>query len=290
MSKTKDTIEDEKEFANKETEASEPKDYNYTDEAKAHLHTFRNKPLLGTSSVVGVLAKNLTWWSAELSAVECLEAGDKIPTIRAEYLEAKVKGKPGIDALQKKYPIFKKARFAHFNDKNDKADKGTDMHELMENYVKECMNSFNGKPYALDSASRGAIDKRLENFIDWSVKEVDKFIWSEIHCYSEGMWVGGISDVGVQLKDGRVGIIDFKSSRDSFDSQFIQVAGYDLQITENGGFTKNGVKIFTLPKPITFYGIIPFGAEEFKVDIRGDVDTLKECFRACVTLYRNTTH
>lgn len=286
MSKIKDTIEDEKNFANKEILVNEPGDYTYTDEAKAHLHTFKNKPLLGTSSIVGVLAKNLTWWSAELSAVECLEAGELIPTIREEYLEAKKKGKPGIDALQKKYPIFKKARFAHFVDKNDKADKGTDMHELLENYIKFCIEENDSKPTVTYSAT----SKYVNDFKNWAYENVEKFLWSEIHCYSESMWVGGISDVGVQLKDGRVGILDFKSSKESYDSQFIQDAGYDLQITENGGFTKNGVKMFTLPKPISFYGIVPFGSEEFKVDMRGDVETLKECFKACVVLYKNTSH
>ena len=286
MSKIKDELENQKDFANKETEVNEPKDYNYTDESKAHLHTFKNKPLLGTSSAMGVLAKNLTWWSAELSAIECLEAGEKIPTIREEYLVAKAKGKIGIDNLQKKYPIFKKARFAHFNDKNTKADKGTDMHEQLELYVKSCIEQNDSKP----SKDYNSTFKYVNDFKEWAFENVEKFLYSEVHCYSESMWVGGISDLAVQLKDGRVGILDFKSSRESFDSQFIQCAGYDLQITENGGFTKNGVKIFTLPKPITFYGIIPFGAEEFKVDIRGDVETLKECFKACVVLYRNTTH
>jgi hypothetical protein len=290
MSKIKDELEEINRFANAELEASEPKDYKYTDEKNAHLHTFRDKPLLGTSTVVGVLAKNLTWWASELSAVECLEAGELIPTIREEYLEAKKKGKPGIDALQKKYPIFKKARFAHFNDKNDKADKGTDMHKLMEDYVKLCFSNNNAVPMMMTEELKKVSDKRLVYFSSWCVENVEKFLWSEIHCFSETLWVGGISDVGVLLKDGRVGIIDFKSSKDSFDSQFIQCSGYDIQITENGGFTKDGLKTFTLPKPISFYGIIPFGSEEFKVDIRGDVETLKECFRACVVLYKNTTH
>jgi len=108
----------------------------YFFEKSKHYHSFDEKPLLGISTICNVIAKNLTWWSAELSAVECLEVGEKIPTIREEYLEAKAKGKVGIDALQKKYPIFKTARFAHFNDRNTKADKGTDLHEILEKFCK----------------------------------------------------------------------------------------------------------------------------------------------------------
>lgn len=118
--------------------------YRYTDtEEKKHLHEIEHngewKPLTGTSSAVSeVLAKNLTWWSAELSAVECLEVGEKIPTIRQEYLEAVASDdkKKAIDALQKKYPLFKKARFAHFEKKNETAKSGTDLHEILERFCR----------------------------------------------------------------------------------------------------------------------------------------------------------
>ncbi len=53
----------------------------YQFDDKQHLHLLDGKPLTGTSSVGNVLSKPLTWWSAELSAVECLEAGEKIETI-----------------------------------------------------------------------------------------------------------------------------------------------------------------------------------------------------------------
>ena len=87
MSKIKDTIIDKvSEIAN---------EYKYIDEGKEHLHTYLGKPLLGTSTVVGVLSKNLTWWAAETAAVECLEAGEHIPGIREEYrVQQRYGGKP----------------------------------------------------------------------------------------------------------------------------------------------------------------------------------------------------
>lgn len=261
--------------------------YKYTDEKGEHMHTFDSKPLFGCSTVVGVLAKNLTWWAAEHAAVTALESGEHIPTIRSEYLEAKKLGKPGIDALQKKYPIFKKARFAHNEDKNKKAEQGTDMHAIMEEYVKKCIKENKGVPYPFHTPGE---DKRLSDFIDHSVENFARFIWSEIHGYNEDLWVGGITDLGVELKNGEIGIIDFKSSKDTFDSQFIQCAGYDLLISKHGGFDADGNKIYELPKPLTFYGIIPFGAEIFKVDYRHNVDELKKGFESCVTLHKLTNH
>lgn len=251
--------------------------YKFIDENKKHLHTLDDKPLLGISTVCGVIAKNLTWWSAELSAVECLEAGEKIPTIREEYLEAKVKGKEGIDELQKKYPIFKTARFAHFVDKNNKADKGTDLHAELERFVKNTMEN-----------RMATYDDKIMPFITWAEENVEKFLWSELHCYSLGMWCGGISDCGVQLKNGQIGILDFKSAKESYDSHFIQCAGYDLLLSENGGFTQDGKKIFQLDKPIEFYGVVPFGAKQFTVDLKYDTDGLREGFKSCMCLYKLT--
>ncbi len=258
--------------------------YKYIDEKGEHLHTLEGKPLIGTSKVVGVIAKPLTWWAAELAAVECLEAGEKIPTIREEYLLAcgSSDKKKAIDELQKKYPLFKKARFAHFADKNEKADKGTNMHAELEQYVKLMISEQEGKPLEMN----GYNHKAVETFAKWAVQNVARFLFSEIHCYSEKMWTGGISDCGFEDKNGKVGIIDFKSSKDAFISQFIQIAGYDLEISENGGYTAEGKKIFELEKPVSYCVVFPFGSEMPTVIPNYDVETLREGFKSALTLYK----
>ena len=40
-------------------------------------------------------------------------------------------------------------------------------------------------------------------FIKWAKANVDKFLWSEGHCYSEKYWIGGIGDGGYMTKDGK---------------------------------------------------------------------------------------
>lgn len=257
-------------------------EYKFEDENKKHLHTFTGKPLLGASTVCGVIAKNLTWWAAEMAAVECLEVGEKIPTIREEYLAACAAPdkKIAIDGLQKKYPIFKAARFAHFKRKNEAAKDGTDLHAELENFVKAFQY---GSPILPEF-----FDPKIRNFILWFIENVDKVLWSELHGYSTTMWVGGISDCAVKLKDGKVGIIDFKSAKEAYDSMFVQCAGYDLLISENGGFNASGYPIFKLHQPIDFYAIVPFGAPEFTIDFRYDVEAYREGFKAAVVLYKLT--
>jgi len=130
----------------------------------------------------------------------------------------------------------------------------------------------------------------IQSFINWTNENVDKFLWSELHCYSLEMWCGGITDCGVLLKNGQVGILDFKSAKESYDSHFIQCAGYDLLISENGGFTSEGKKIFQLDKPIEFYGVVPFGAKEFTVDFKYDTVGLREGFKSASCLYKLTNY
>lgn len=280
MSKIKDTIIDKVNEVENE--------YKYIDENKAHLHTYLGKPLLGTSTVVGVLSKNLTWWSAELAAVECLESGENIPTIREEYLKAKELGKEGIDALQKKYPIFKKARFAHFVDKNDKAERGTDMHAIMEEYVKRCINENHGIPFPVfDSLENEKDDIKLQNFVNWATSNVIAFLFSEKNVYSDRMWTGGIFDVMFERKDGKICIGDFKSSKEAYLSQFIQIAGYDIQQKENGIFTPEGYKLSDGLNVEAYY-IFPFGSDKFNVEVKYGLDELRNGFENCVNLYKLT--
>lgn len=244
-----------------------------------HVHTFEERPLTGTSSIGNVLAKNLTWWAAELAAIECLEAGIQIPGIREEYTEAAAKfgdkKKFAIDALQKKYPIFKKARFAHFNKKNDTAKAGTDLHAELERFVKDQIHN-----------RVGTYDPKIQPFIDWSAKNVKRFLWSEAHCYSTELWIGGIIDAGAELIDDKIVIFDFKSSKETFISQFLQATGYAIQIEENGLFNDQGNQILKLDRPIDGVAIVPFGAEVIEPAFRYDMESYKRGFRSAVDLYR----
>ena len=253
--------------------------YRFVDENKEHLHLLDERPLTGTSSVVNVLAKNLTWWAAETAAVECLEAGIKIPTIREEYEQARISSdkKQAIDALQKKYPIFKKARFAHYDDKNKKADKGVDLHAELEHWVKAQMGKHPVK---------AKYDARIKPFTDWCAKEVKSFIASEGHCYSEKLWVGGITDLIPELNNGELAVLDFKSSKEAFPGQFIQCGGYAIEIEENGLLSQDGKYAMKLDRPITKLIVVPFGAEVVVPEIKSNVEDWKKGFRDATGLYR----
>lgn len=256
----------------------------YKFDAELHAHTFDGKPLIGTSRVGDVVAKNLTWWAAECAAVECLEAGVKITTIREEYLAACASPdkKKAIDALQKKYPVFKKARYAHNEKKKESAGKGTDMHAELEKYVKACIETNDGKPLA-------TVDGHEQVFIfaKWAVQNVKKFLWSEMHCYSAYLWLGGVSDCGYEDINGNIGVIDFKSSKEAYVTQYWQATGYGMEIEENGGYNAEGDKIFDLEgKKIHHVCIFPFGAEKPEPQFNYDMEGNKQAFLSCLTIYK----
>jgi hypothetical protein len=269
-------------------------DYKFVDEKREHLHTLDGKPLIGTSTACGIIGKDgaLAWWAAELAAVEALSTEAFYPELRGEFQAVKAlpdvkERKAAMDALQKKYPAFKAARFAHYNAKNDAADKGVDMHAELEQYVKACIENNKGVPVP----TGGAIEhKAVKAFAAWAVEHVERFLLSEAHCYSERLWVGGITDCVAKMKDGRLAVIDFKSSKDAYYGQFVQAGGYALLLEEKGAFTAEGKPIITMMSPvhkITALYVVPFGSSDPTPREHLDVEGRKQNFEAAVHLYKS---
>lgn len=264
----------------------------YTFNEKDHIHLLNGEPLIGTSTVTGIIAKPLTWWASGL-AVEKFGWINSKKKVDGKYTTIDQKTRENAVSTQlKRIKGMSEAEFltlcdeaykAHSVKLDTSADAGTDMHAELEAFVKECMKEGIG---TLSATKLEKYNPLILPFTKWAYEKVECFLWSELYCYSEKLWVGGISDCGVLLKNGKIGIIDFKSSKESYQSQFIQIAGYDLEITENGGFDKDGNRVFELPKPIEFYAVIPFGAKEFTVDIRYNLEELKAGFTSALTLHK----
>ncbi len=260
----------------------------YKFDPKKHIHTLDDKPLIGTSTVMGVVAKPLTWWASGLacSKLGWTNKGNAktgfVPLeqrIRhAEPFLAEIKGFDSKQYLE----LLDEAYKAHSVKLDTSAQSGTDMHAVMEDYVNQCLNQNNGAPIVLN----GQEDEKLTIFANWAIENVKRFLWSESHCYSQELWVGGISDCGFEDKDGKYGIIDFKSSKEAYVSQFMQIAGYDLEISESGLLQSDGSLYIRLDKPISYYCVLPFGMEKPEVCYSYDVEELKNGFKSALVLYK----
>lgn len=264
--------------------------YKYIDEKGAHLHTFNGAPLIGTSSVADVLSKPLTWWASGLAVMQLGIPDAKVITKikNKKATEEEVKAcmvSVGISLekikqmeVEQFYKLLDSAYRAHSTTLKDKAQEGTDLHAELERFVKDEMSNHQ---YEADK-----YEPRILPYIQWSRKEVKRYLWSEVHCYSEKMWTGGISDVGAELNDGKIVVIDFKSSKEAYLSQFWQCRGYGLQIEENGWFDRDGNLLGKLEKPIDAVVVVPFGAEEVVPQFNYDMAGGEEAFKAELVLYK----
>ena len=256
--------------------------YRFLNKDGEHLHQLwienEWKNLTGTSSVVNVLAKPLTWWASGLA---CEKFGWLNPKknpqeiVRQALQEGweRVKGL-SLEAYEK---LLGEAYKAHSVNLKDSAEKGTDLHSELEHWVKSQMGKV---------PERADYDARIKPYMNWSKMSVKQYIASEAHCYDELEWVGGITDAVAELNDGTIAVIDFKSSKEAYKSQAIQAGGYALQIERNGLFSEDGEHNKKIDKKITALIIVPFGANKIEPVIFRDVETYKKGFKSVVVLYR----
>ncbi len=128
-------------------------------------------------------------------------------------------------------------------------------------------------------------NEHVKNFAKWAVENVETFLWSEGHTYSEKHWVGGIVDAGAKMKSGSIAVIDFKSSKEAYYSQFVQIGGYTMQIAENGILDARGNKVLD-PVVADEMIVIPFGAAGFSPDSRRNVPAFQEAFIGCLVNHK----
>lgn len=254
----------------------------YTFNEEAHIHTLDGRPLTGTSSVMGIVGKpGLVWWASG-EAVKTLgwtnpkftQQEDRVKVAEISYEE--IQGM-GTEAYLRRLDT---AYAAHSKSLNKAAKKGTDLHAELEKYVKLCIEKHDGKPLEVGGSE-------IQGFTKWAYENIEKYLWSEMHTYSEKLWLGGITDCGALMKDGRVAIIDFKSSKEAYPAQFWQIAGYGRQIEENGGFSREG-EVLLPPTNIDLHIVIPFGAPEFTACIDQDTLANTTSFESALHLYRES--
>ena len=245
---------------------------------EAHVHTLDGVALTGTSSIGNVLAKPLTWWASGLACEKFGWLNPKKNTPEAVQ-NALEEGFKRIKALTLVAfgKLLTEAYYAHSKVLKEKAEAGTDLHAELEHWVKSQMGKV---------PERADYDEKIKPYIEWSKASVKQYVASEAHCFDETLFVGGITDAVAEMNDGKLAVIDFKSSKEAYPTQFIQCSGYAIQIDKNGLFSEDGEHSKKLDKKIDALIVVPFGAEKIAPDIRFNVEDYKTGFRQAVGLYR----
>lgn len=252
-----------------------------------HVHLLNGEPLLGTSTVLSVLAKPLTWWASGLAVAHLGWIHSKIDGKAIRPMQER------LDALHPRFDEIKgmsdeefldcldQAYKAHSVKLDTSAEAGTDMHAELESYVKLCIDGNKGHPVKDTSGHLP-----VELFARWAVDNVRSFVASEAYCYSKRLWTGGIVDLAFEDQNGQFALLDFKSAKDAYDAHFMQNAGYDIAISENGILTKDGVLVRPMSSGFAYYAVLPFGMPEPEVIVKTNTQDYRDGFEACVTLHK----
>ena len=246
-----------------------------------HLHILNGDGMTGTSSIGNVLAKGgLVWWASGKACEvfgwtnsKKVEATERLKIASKKFDEVRELTNPEyLNLLDEAYK-------AHATHLKKTAKKGTDLHAVLERFVKSEMKR-EVKPLTKKEI------ELIKPFIDWSKENVKKFVASEAHCYSKKLWVGGMVDAVAELNNGTLAVIDFKSAKAVYITHYIQTSGYAIEIDENGLFSSDGKHQMKLDKKIGALIVVAFGAEVVKPEIRTQVSKYEAGFKSAVDLYR----
>lgn len=216
------------------------------------------KNLTGCTTILDVLAKPaLIQWSANMTARFLKDRLPEIWKMNQEEWEL----------------LLEEARRAHCKRKEKAGDYGSEVHKGIELLIKKAIKNNNGV------IKRGGFvftNKSIQNFVVWAENNEIKFLDSELHCYSEKYFLGGIVDL-VFKKGGKVWIGDIKTSSSGiYPENFAQVAGYEIMLQEMKLYPKiAGYIILNLKENGEFL-------EKRSVSNRDN----KKFFLACLEIYR----
>ena len=253
--------------------------YKYIDEKKAHLHTFDGKALIGCSTAVGIISKPLSYWASGMAVGTLGWTATKTdPEMRLEGAKTALETIKMLDG-EGWLKMLDVAYKAHATRLKETASDGTDLHALLEVYVQSCIDRNGGIPLAHSTGETAQVSA----FVDWALENVQKFLYSEAHCYSEKHWTGGIFDALAILKDGRTALFDFKSSKEAYYSQYVQAGGYATMVHENGILDSEGNKLGEAKIDVLY--IVPFGGDCIPAP-HYDVEGMEDSFISAVKLYK----
>ena len=220
-----------------------------------HMHSLDGKPLMGITTVLSVMAKPaLIQWAANM-AVKYV----------GENFNPDVHGKDPRD-LQK---LLDEAKTAHRKFKEAMGVKGTNVHEVIEEMIKACIEHHEGRILTGKNSL-----PQVQKFIDWAIENKIKFLESEKHLHSEKYWIGGICDMTFEM-NGKQYVGDIKTAKAIYPDNFFQMAGYRIMLEENGETDFHGSMVVRLGKD-----------GSFETKERYDYDTDKDIFLACLTIHK----
>lgn len=217
-----------------------------TFDEKKHIYYLDGKKLTGVTTILGVIAKpNLIPWAAKEACKYIRENCDQDD-----------------DKFIVRESDLKLAEKAHSTKKMDAASKGTDVHALIEDYIKN--GNISEEPM-------------FHLFKQWAETEVSEFLETEVRLYHQTLFYAGTVDLVYKDKEGRTWFADIKTTSGIYDrTPFFQMAGYQHAFESMGKYPEvYGRKVIRIGKDLAFETKDSF---DYATDLQG--------FLSALSLYR----
>lgn len=180
------------------------------DEAK-HTYTRKSdgKLLTGVTTILGIRNKAyLMFWAAKMVVENLKERYDEIiKADKEEFLE-----------------ILDEAKKTHTRKKEEAGDLGKQAHTWIENYI---------KTKCVDKPKDEKVANMAREFLKWQKAHKVKWLASEMLVASDKYDFAGTLD-GLAMVDGKLTLMDFKSSNQISEDYALQVSAYALALSEMG--------------------------------------------------------
>lgn len=262
----------------------------YSFDSTNHIHKLGDSALIGTSTIASSVGKGsaLIYWAVGMALNELGWSNPKKVTEQAIRLKKSSDVLRNLKSMSDEtyLSLLDMAYKAHTRELKRTAGLGVDLHAELERYVKFQI-SGNWETPPMELFEDEELKKIIQPFVQWCENNVKKWLFSEVHVYSEELWTGGIIDAGYIDNNDEFVLADFKSGG-AWLSGFIQLGGYARQLKENGIFTNNGEPIYItgIESPDSL-AIFPFkGGFTEPVIIKGQTQKYMKGFECAVYNYK----
>jgi hypothetical protein len=158
-------------------------------------------------------------------------------------------------------------------------DVGRAVHEWIERYIEARTNGHQGEATHPDHP---LVRSAVQAFLAWEAGHEVEYLMSERRLYSKSMNYSGTVDLVAKV-NGRITVIDFKTSKAIYDDYYLQAAAYAYALHEEGVIDSdlNDIDLMIVH--------IPKDGSGFNIGYRtGETVRLAQTFMAAVVLYGYT--
>ena len=132
------------------------------------------------------------------------------------------------------------ARTEWKNISNDAMNIGSEIHDLIEKYIKDGRDAVGELKPEVENGFLAFLDWEQENIEEWT--ESERTVFDPIACYA------GTLDACAKLKNGKYYVIDFKSSKGFYSGYDMQIAAYRNAYEREMKVEMDGMGVLRLDK------------------------------------------